>query len=298
MQRGVPASWIKWLRLFRGPLLKGVSSARERLRSAIIASWRRLDPVLAGSFPRLTPRQRLIVCAVLRVGGSFATYVPRKTVPNALHKLLLSPRGNCSDQALRLCLVLDSLGVDTAFIVVMAPSIPGHIVVDAYDPEDGSGYLLDSLYNVILRKGDAKASFLTHWSGMPPERRQDFFDASDEGSLYFCPAYFRYIDGGVAGFTETPITLQVLNGTTPARWRRNWEASLTSEWPQLLEWWRTSYPDQPPRTLAELGKALNISGILEFGPKYGVNTRPLWEAAQIAVYDPDDHKRDNVFDEE
>ena len=245
------------------------------------------------TFPTLSQRQRFVAFIALRVSGSFSTYVVRSRVPNSLHALLTSYRGNCSDYSIRLAMTLDSVGVQTAIIPINTPSLPGHVVVDAFDSEDGSGYLLDSLFNIVLRYDNAGMSFINRWIQLTPEQRAAYFDAPDSNERLFNPAFFRFLDGGVGGLTSTPITLDSINSITVEERQVLWRAAMTSEWPEYLAWWKNSYPNAPPRNLAAFGSAFDIKGIVDFGPQYGVETRSMWEAAGLTIYDPGAFKFEN-----
>lgn len=287
IQAGTYQSWIEWLRNFRGRLITSISATpRADLGAALLTSWAEHAPLMAATFPQLTERQRFIAFITLRVGGSFITYAVRSTVPNELDSLLMSHRGNCGDHAVRLAMALDSVGIATAIISVNTPTLPGHMIVDAYDPVDGSGYLLDSLFNVILRYDGAGTSFITKWISLTPQQRIDFFDVDGAHDLLFNPTYFRFVDGGPAGFTTTPVTDQSMNEVDFAARRAAWRVAMTSEWANYTGWWHSSYPYQPPRTLAEMGSALAIPGIQQFGPQLGIDTSPMWQAAGLSVYDP------------
>lgn len=294
-QAGTKKADIEWLQNFRGRIVDKVGDEpRISLSRALKAEWRLKAKLLESLFPSLSDRQRLIAFTTLRVGGSFSTYAIRTTVPNELEKLLMSHRGNCSDQAFRLAMALDSLGLDTALIPVLTPSTPGHFIVDAYDDVDGSGYLLDSLFNVVLIYNGAKKSFITKWIDLSAKERLAFFDKPGANVALFLPTYFRFVDGGVAGLKSTPVTIQSINSQSPAQRRVQWLNTLTSEWPQMIAWWRNSYPNQPPRTLDEMANAFEIDGILEFEPQNGVDTQPMWQAAGLYIYDPSSFQRENA----
>lgn len=257
--------------------------------------WLRGSELMRSSFPGLTERQRFVVFMTLRVGGSFSTYAVRSTIPNEPERLLLSHRGNCSDYAVRLAMVLDSVDIETALIPVHTPSLPGHFIVDAYDPQDSCGYLLDSLFHVILIYESAHKSFISKWIELTPQERLDFFESPGSPSVVFLPTYFRYVDAGAAGLERTPFTLRSINSQTPAQRKALWRKAMTSEWPAYLAWWKDSYPDQPPRTLAEIGKAFEIDGLIRFAPAYGVNTAPLWKAAGLDFDTPAMFQRKNML---
>jgi hypothetical protein len=294
-EQGTHPGWLTWLGRFRGRLLPGLTAnPRQSLQSALLTGWASSAPLMRGTFPNLTDRQRFITYITMRVGGSFTTYSVRSTIPNQLSRLLLSHRGNCSDYAVRLAMALDSVGVDTAIIFVNTPSTPGHVIVDAYDEVDGSGYLIDPLFHVVLRYEAAGISFMTKWAQLTDAKRISFFDAPGAHDLMFIPTHFRFVDGGVAGFTNTPVTDQSINSVDVTERRRIWRRTMIAEWPKYLLWWKTSYPNQPPRSLADLGSAFGIAGISEFGPLHAVPTLPLWQASGLIENDPGVFKFQNT----
>jgi hypothetical protein len=294
LEAGASSTSIAWLQHFRGPLLSKVgANPRDELHDAILSDWKRLLPLMNETFPTLSQRQQFIAFIALRVSGSFSTYVVRPRVPNSLHALLTSYRGNCSDYSIRLAMALDSVGVQTAIIPINTPSLPGHVVIDAFDREDGSGYLLDSLFNTILRYDNAGMSFINKWIQLAPEQRAAYFDAEDSNQRLFNPAFFRFLDGGTSGLTGTPITLDSINSITVEKRQVLWRAAMTGEWREYLGWWKNSYPNMPPRNLADFGSAFDIKGINDFRSQYGVETRPMWEAAGLSVYDPGVFKFEN-----
>ena len=275
---------------FRGRLLAQLPSdhrqTRAALRSALLNEFSAKQDLIRTRFPELSERQRLVMFTLLRVHGSFPTYAIRSMVPASLDRLLLSHRGNCSDHAIRLALALDALDIETAFVPIKTASLPGHVVVDAYDPIEHTAYLLDSNTNVLIRRPGASASFLTEWVNERALARTEFF--SSAGNFYELPMHYDYEDPGPLGFTGAAPTLEQLNSTVKNR-KDLWRRAFTTEFGQVLGWWKTSWPYQPPRSLIELGHAFDLIGLIQFQPHRKVPTRPLWAAADLSHYDPSRH---------
>ena len=275
---------------FRGRLLAtlppDLRDTRKVLRATLLSEFAAKKHLIATRFPQLSERQRLVLFTMLRVHGSFPTYAIRSMVPRTLDKILLSHRGNCSDHALRLALALDALDLETAFVPIKTDSIPGHVIVDAFDPAERTAYLLDSNLNVFIRRPGATASFLTEWVGASEQARSEFF--ADSGNLYELPLHFEFEDPGPLGFTGGAPTLDQLNSVVPKR-RQMWRRAFTVEFDQVLRWWRTSWPYQPPRSLIELGRAFDLIGLVQFQPHWQVAVEPLWKAANVTRFDPSRH---------
>jgi hypothetical protein len=264
-----------------------VRTTRGQLRDALLKEYAAKSVLLRALFPELSDRQRLVMFAQLRVHGSFPTYAIRSMVPSTLDRLLLSHRGNCSDHAIRLAMALDSLGIQNAFIPILTKSLPGHVIVDAFDPTEKTGYLLDSNTNVYVRMPAARASFLNVWINLSPAERGAFF--GHRGNFYLLPMHYDYVDPGPAlGFKPGAVNLVDLNSTIPRR-AQAWRNSLTDEFDQVLGWWKKSYPFQPPRPLPDLGHAFDLIGLVQFGAGSRGNVLDLWKAAGLTAGDPGRH---------
>lgn len=194
-----------------------------------------------------TPRAALVSFAVLRTRGSISTYQVRDTVPNNLASLILGYSGNCSDFTLRLMMVLESLGLRASTISVYTPNLMGHVVVDAYDPEEDTAYLLDSTFSVVMTIPQSKNfGFFETVLRMNPAERKNF---AESVQLRAFPEYYRFVDPGEQGLKITPLTPQYINQQLSNRepmWRK-WLALDTDE---LANWWKKT-PSHAPRTLSE-----------------------------------------------
>lgn len=262
-------------------------NTRRELHDTLLREYAAKSERMRALFPRLSDRQRLVMYAQLRVHGSFPTYAIRSMVPSALDRLLLSHRGNCSDHAIRLAMALDALGIQNAFVPVLTKSLPGHVIVDAYDPVEKTGYLLDSNTNVYIRMPDAGASFLNVWITMAPSARTAFF--AHPGNFYLLPMRYDNVDPGpTLGFKPGSVSLADLNATVPKR-AEAWRRSFTDEFDQVLGWWKKSYPFQPPRALPDLGRAFNLVGLVQFDARSPGNVRHLWKVAGLTTFDPGRH---------
>jgi hypothetical protein len=249
---GLSKADIAFVERFRGHLLPaGVEPATlkrgeliERLRSELLAAFAR-DP--ANLELGKTPRQALIAFAVLRTRGSIATYQVRPMVPNDLHSLVLGSEGNCSDFTVRLMMVLESIGLRAATVSSYTPNLQGHVVVDAYDPEEDAAYLLDSTFSVVMSlPHSGRLGFLETVLRMRADERKRFAETVDIRAF---PDYYRFVDPGDQGLTITPLTDNYINQQMSKRvpmWRK-WLAQDTKS---LALWWKNT-PDHMPRTLSE-----------------------------------------------
>jgi hypothetical protein len=286
-EHGLPKEDLEFLRSFRGRLIpalpREVKTTRTALHDALRSDYKSRERILRERYPKLSVQQRFVLYLVLRVNGSLPTYAVRSFLPRTLDRLLLSHRGNCSDHAVRLAMVLDAFGIKTGIIPVMTPSLPGHMLVDAFDPREGTAYLLDSTNNVYIKRVGARGGFFDALFKDEPGQRAVHFR---EPNALYLPVYFRFVDPGPNGIDATSITVDFLNSQIPKQRQAKWTASFTHEIKHVTDWWRTSYPMQPPRTLKELAEAFGITGIKDFGPEFGIDTLPLWKAAGIPRYDP------------
>jgi hypothetical protein len=193
----------------------------------------------------LTDQQAKVAYAVLRTNGSIPTYQVRSYVPNDLKSLLLSSSGNCSDYTIRLMMVLEAIGVKAMFVSIVTEQFPGHVVVDAYDPEEDTSYILDANYNTMLIRPNSQGKgFLEQ---VFREQSAKFIDGIEIISF---PVYFSSVAN-----ESSSIPLNVINGQRDemtARWKR-W---IENDRDELLSWWMNT-PTHRPATLAELRQVTN-----------------------------------------
>lgn len=194
----------------------------------------------------LSERQALIAYAVLRTNGSMPTYEVRELVPNDLKQLVTGPSGNCADYALRLMLALESIGVRAANITSVTDAIPGHIVVDAYDPVEDVAYLLDANFNVMLMHPHAQGQgFIEHLRKNRKNARQFAHDTK----LIAFPAVVRFVDPGETAYTSTPLTAAFINQQREKR-EPMWRTWMEQDGDDLVKVWRRT-PVLAPKTLRE-----------------------------------------------
>lgn len=250
VDQGASQAELSFIARFRGPLLDLDGSDADLARPELPLR----DRLLAG-FARdggsvsvgRTARQAMIVYALLRAHGSIATYAVRPAVPDGTRDLMLGASGNCADYTVRLMMLLEAAGVKASLISSVTPALPGHIFVDAYDPQDDAAYLLDSNFGVMIaRSASGGRGFFDNLLGLSASDRRAFAIGA---KIETFPVYFRFVDPGPAGLFGTPLTVADLNRLRPGRetlWRR-W---LADDLGDLVEWWRKQ-PNHRPRTLAE-----------------------------------------------
>ena len=153
---------------------------------------------------QLTDRQRLIASTLARVNGSISTYTVKSRYPFHLEDILMLHNGNCSDYTVRLMVVLESIGLKSAMISSVTPSLPGHVFVDAFDPVSNASFLLDSQWNIMIQIDNTNGkSFFQYLLEMEKPNRTRLINSL---KIYQFPSYIRFIDPGKAGLSSTPYS--------------------------------------------------------------------------------------------
>lgn len=248
---------LDFLKRFRGPLLSLTTDfnaltpgqlsrqLHDTLNEAFNADSKNLE---LGD----TPRSALIAFSVLRVNGSMPTYEVRAAVPDDLRSMVDGTSGNCSDFSYRLAMVAEALGLKAAIISANTPSLPGHVFVDAYDPQEDVAYLLDANFNVVLKRKNAHGLGFLEYLLSKDQKTQGDFAATE--TINAMPVYFRFVDPGESGIYNTPLSASYINGIRGDRvptWRK-WTANDLDD---LVAWWIKA-PNHKPKTLAESSKWL------------------------------------------
>lgn len=269
--QGVTRAQLEFLERYRGRLLADTDDVAKLKPAELMA---RLKAKLTADFSSDpenlenggTPRQALVAFALLRTRGSIATYAVRPALKDDLRELVMGVRGNCSDFSLRLQMVLESIGVRAAMVSSKTRNLDGHVFVDAYDPDEDTAYLLDANFSVmIVQPHSGGQGFLARVLAMPEDKRRAYAKAVEIRAF---PDYFRFVDPGEAGLTQTPVTDDSLNALVPGR-EAMWRRWLASDMPELQAWWK-QVPAQAPHTLHEIAQfylpsippVFNISGNL------------------------------------
>lgn len=270
---------------FRGPLLTEADirpgAIKRLIEQDVEMTFAERRYELAAAFPQLGQRDLLILATVLRVHGSFSTYVLRNTVPQEIGPLLVSHAGNCSDHAIRLAMALEAIGIRPAIVSVVSPSLPGHVFVDAYDPVGKAAYLLDSNTNVFIKVADSniEKSGLLLLHGMTVDQRARVMDSNS----IFLPVSFKYLDPGPSSVIPgREFSLADINAVLTKR-DALWRKALVDEIDEIFSWWsaKGAFPAHAPRTLEYWAEVLGNPGIAEFQPGNGLNVGALWRAANL-----------------
>jgi hypothetical protein len=159
-------------------------------------------------------------------------------------------------------MILDVFDIPGRFTPIFTKSLPGHVVVDAFDPVEETAYLLDSNTNVYGMIAATKGSFFDTILDWDLEERKRYF-MEDEEHLIFPPVFLRYLDPGVFTKLEFPETLESVNRGVYLPRIEKWRTTLTSELPSLVGWWEETKPEGMPKNLGQLG----LVGIGQFRPE-------------------------------
>lgn len=237
------------------------ATLRDTLRQTLEADFEADAAVMEQRLPGLSDRQRLIVYLVLRVGGSIAVYVPRANIPDDLEELVMGQYGNCSDYAMRLLMVLDAFDVGGQMVTIWSPTLPGHVLVNAHDPHDRSGWLLDANYNTFARIADTDGGYFEAMLAHGVEERRQL--VHDAGAVPIAlPCFVRYaepgvfIDGPSPMFTPQSIMRSILQ-KFPQGYRSYWTDEFNvvlrraKEKPRRRRpWTLQTYPSQAVRSFS------------------------------------------------
>lgn len=222
------------------------------LRATVEQDARDQFPTLARRFPGLSERSALFVNMVMRANGSIAVYLPRSAPPTDFNELMLSQYGNCTDFAVRLVVLAHSIGVPARLTRIWSPSLPGHAIVEAYDPVEKKAWLLDGNLNLAASIPSDGEFFFESVARKP---------AVNEGALRSAgvrfwepPLYFRYYDPGLWLTTQPyPLALEDLNAIDKTR-HGLWVRTITTELDATMLNWTPQglHPVTPPSALEAL----------------------------------------------
>jgi hypothetical protein len=129
----------------------------------------------------------------------------------------------------------------------ISKNFPGHVFVDAYDPETDSSYLLDANWNVMIEMPSTEGKSLVQ--SLIVKRK--YF--AENAKVYTFPVYFRYVDPGETAYFTTPLTVNLLNALLAKR-EDTWRSWIASDLVELYDWWNKA-PGHKPRTIADIRKA-------------------------------------------
>ena len=199
---GLPKADFELLSAFWRPLCSPPPDSwrfpvAEHIRKAVLDGFAEDEALITGRWPSLDRRRRLMLYVMLRVHGSFASYVATVTLRERGTEWLLNNQGNCSHHSIRVALVLQALGLSVRLVTISFGKLVGHVTVSAHDPEDGTAYLLDATMNVFSFIEGASHHFIEEVRRWPQDKRKAFFNRPD--ALVLCPFWHRYVD--MAHFT-------------------------------------------------------------------------------------------------
>lgn len=280
--KGNSKAELEFLQAFRGRFLPKEVDVGRLKPGELIAKLH--DSILKGYADNrahlqpygLSERQALIAYTALRTNGSMPTYEVREQVPNDLEQLVAGPSGNCSDYALRLMFALESIGVQAASFSIVTDSIPGHVVVDAYDPVEDMAYLLDANFNIMLMHPHSQhQGFIESFR----KNKKNAHQFAHDTKLIAFPAVVRFVDPGETAYTSTPLTPAFINQQRQKR-EPMWRTWMEQDGDDLVAFWQRA-PAHAPHTLKEWRESgalsvippeFNVSG--DFARKIRAATKP------------------------
>jgi hypothetical protein len=213
--------------------LPSLKNWRHALFARLQKDFDRDKQLILDIHPDLTDREALIFYLTARTHGSIPSYVVRSSAPSDLPSQLFASRGNCSDYAIRLTLIADLFGLQTARTSYWTPALPGHVLVEAYDPQEDTAYLLDANFNMIMfqRKPANPGGMLLQLFNMSKEERKAFVSAP--GNIRSMPYRLYYADPGFSHFQGRSLT----------------PASINQSAEKLLALWHKSFGDEIEQTI-------------------------------------------------
>ncbi len=232
-EAGISKADLDFVRRFRKPLLPSDSDLGDlpvKLRATLDEDYPHYRDLIAARLPDLSERERYIAYALARTHGSLPTYVVRNTVPDDLRHIVMGLGGNCSDVSLRMMMVAEALGLKAMSITIFTKSVPGHIVVDTYDPQSNASYILDATFNIMAISRDTDGKSVLEGLFLAGG------DAASKIELIQLPSYFRFVDPGEGAFGNGAVTARSLNYSRGAQLDK-WRAFLSSELDELRTSW-------------------------------------------------------------
>lgn len=230
-----------FLKKFRKKLLPNDPGKDYRivLHKKLLLDFSHERKIIEQKYPQLNERQTLVLYLMLRVHGSIPVYTIRPYLPVTLEDWLFSRNGNCSDYAMRLSLVLDAFGIQTARMSIHTKSFPGHVIIDAFDPIDKTAYLLDSNLNGFMYKPNSSSGLFLELLYMNKEERKKFINTSD--TFIYPPYHFKYVDPGDAYFEGRELLPEQVNrqrSSLPEKWK----AFMSDELETTFDIWKRGAP--------------------------------------------------------
>lgn len=250
VQAVTPAE-LAFLAKYRVPLVEEVQvndtkKLPQYLRQAIESSYIENGQDLTSY--SLSENSTRIAHAILRVNGSIPVYKVRGAYASNVKDALLWTSGNCSDYSLRLMLVLESMGLKTAMISNVTKALPGHVIVDAYDSDTDTAYLLDANFNVMIEMPESGGnSFVETLFKLDEKARKELADSIRISTL---PVYFNFSDPGTQAYASNAVTVEILNSHRSSR-EKTWRNWLANDVDELRQWWLKA-PGHAPNTLSDI----------------------------------------------
>jgi len=298
-QFGLPKKDIGFLRNYMGPIIDRVPRDRDELRTyikkSILDQYAAKKGLLSGEFNFKSERERLITFILLRVNGSLPIYRVLDHVPDDLVSLLTGDKGNCSDAAIRLLMVLDVFDVAGRTITLWTPALTGHVIVDAYDPAERKAYLLDPSFNIISRIDNVDEGYFDVLFSMSVKERGAYL--GDPDNVRFWPFYMADFQSAKEYAAEYPDIdewrensyLTIRDRTLAALIYElkfvfdDWKQHFPNRMPMTLDWY--SYSREKTNANSDLFYSKAIKSLKLFGPQHPLATRSLLEKASINCRD-------------
>jgi hypothetical protein len=271
---GLPEKDIDFLSVFRGRLInhipKGSEELRELIKKTVLSNFKKKKAILSRAMHFDSEREELAAYLMLRTNGSMPIYKVTKSAPNDLSLLIEGAKGNCTHYSLRLLMLLDIFGFRGRAVTLITPSLPGHVVVGAYDPIERKAYLLDANLNVFSKFDNVDEGFFDVALDMTTEQRERYFE--DPHHIKFFPLY-------ISGVENMRMSLKELQEKLYDSVEDKWLDTLIRELPMAVDGWKKRYPGAIPLTLDEYRTLGGLTVLNRIGIEYPLSTASLLRRA-------------------
>ncbi len=184
----------------------------------------------------------------------------------------MESKGNCQTYSFRLLYLLEIFGITARAVSFHTPSLPGHMVVDARDPEKGNAYLLDPSNDIFAVVSSQDAGLFETIKGWSPQERSDYF-LPEKRRIKEGPCFIRYLDPRPYLRDDYkngkfPPTAVYLNSKVRQNLVGRWIKSVTEEFSLMEKSWtdETRPMSSGMFTLKELAVVHGFRNLAELAP--------------------------------
>jgi len=244
IEYGLPVEDLEFLAYFEGPLLNvpyGETMMNEaeilpEIHERLQYEYEQKQTIIRERFPQLTDYQLLLVFLMLRINGSFPVYEPT-FIFNPTANVLIGNSGNCTHYTLRLLMVLDAFQIPARAIPIFTPSLPGHMVVEAFDAVTGLAALIDVTNNLACFIHRSDSPFFEKIASWSANERLNHVKLENQ-NFVMAPFYIRYFNPGYwLESGDIVHSHNELNHHVNLIRLEAWQRSLTKELDQLVNRW-------------------------------------------------------------